>query len=127
MEPKAKRNRRPLNPAQQWQPGLLLPIVTDFDAVAHTVTIALYFYDASATYDGPVSIKGVPRARLFDGVSYYDCTGIAPGTIPGEWVLAFGSTVPTTAMTLLYPPFDPALRTPQGGYVAPANYSLAWV
>jgi hypothetical protein len=110
-QPKTKRNRRPLNAAQQAQPQLLLP---QFDS-ADGATVLIGVEPASFVF------SGIPQVALYDATPAAPIYPISASFDPGNNGLTLTYSRTLTALDrMVYPAWEPSLRTATGGWVSPA-------
>lgn len=108
--PKPKRNRRPINPAAQWQPQL---VIASFDEVQPTVLTIVLDYPVF----GPL-----------ETIEWTYTNGTVSHTTSGTVLSSSGQSIDLTTITipagtwvLKIPAWSPAFRTATGGYIAPAS------
>lgn len=102
---RSTRNRRPINPAQQWQPQL----VTCQIQTVGSFTIQLIL-------SAPIQLSGKPAFSVGPGSSVEH----VELSINNQLDVYFDDHV-VQPFTLTLPAWDPAMRTASGGYMAPVN------
>ena len=110
---RAGRNRRPLNYRQSWKPQLLLVGA----AIEDDNTISL-------ECEQGVRLLGIPNIYASNHPFVYPVAAqIDPGD-PEKVLLTYDVNI-STAETVSIQPWDEAIRTASGGYLAPGLRGLA--
>lgn len=116
-----KPNPRPLRVRNQYQPQLLV-VIPQALAGDHSfdVSFAPSYFDPA--FEGPFVINGLPAWVISEG---QELVSLVPTMTPGVFTATFGGAAIVPTNSLVVPSWDGAIRTPQGGYVAPANVVLS--
>lgn len=118
MAKTTKRNRRPLNPAQQWRPELIIITEVGFTA-GPPQTVQINF--ASPVF-GPTEEVQWPLIAVAGGAEFIPDEAVL--NVNGQDLELHFSDVPIGFYTLIVPAYEPGFRTPQGGYVAPSEWPI---
>lgn len=106
--PKPKRNRRPLDAAQQWRPVLVPPL---FSEILSDTQIAL---------NVSIPMFGVPVPTAFTMSGGVTVSGVAYDPDAGQIVVTTSARTPATRV-LSIAAYESGLRTQTGGYLSPAE------
>lgn len=114
MSKTTKRNRRPLNAAQQWQPPLLFAVIAG-QIDTHTLRFEFHVPDGGEGVPEAISLRGTPAFVWIDDLS-----------LPASAVQETETSIRVTWAALItpgsevgIPAYDAAIRTNSGAWVAP--------
>jgi hypothetical protein len=119
--PKPKRNRRPIVATQNWQPTILIPNASVLVPYLQIGASVIQTDGTSVVLQQmPMTLSGLPRI-LKDNLVTVESPTAATITDDGTVISLTFPTQAASGDTIYVTSFDPAIRTRQGGWLAPAQ------